>query len=252
MRKLLLSLSLALTLLCAQNFSTNFEQAIKDNFESVEKVEIITLDRLKGVEGLNFVTAKIDGNVISALATSDGKGFMALSDFYVLNDPDDKKLVDERMKIAKANAKAEQEKIVHEIIKTIPKSRFIKIQSFNPNNKFTTYMITDPECPYCRDEMERMVKWLRNANVKIIFAPVHGKSAYTKSALMLNKSKDINSSDQEAMMKLLAKYYDENAAVDDNLVTQEERDLVLEDAKKLFSKGVIKGVPFSFTVEEKF
>ncbi|QKF64234.1 hypothetical protein [Campylobacter corcagiensis] len=252
MKKVLLSFGLALMLFGSENFSTNFEQSIKDNFENVEKVEIITLDRLQGVENLNFVIAKIDGNVISALATSNGKGFMALSDFYVLNNADDKKLIDERMKIAKANTKAEQEKVVHEIIKTIPKSRFISIQSFNPDNKFTTYMVTDPECPYCRDEMDKMVKWLRNANVKIIFAPVHGKSAYTKSALMLNESKDINSSDQKAMIKLISKYYDKNATVDDNAVTEEERDLVLDDAKKLFSKGVIKGVPFTFTVEEKF
>lgn len=255
MKKILLSFSLAavcaISLLSSENFSLNFETAVKDNFDGIEKVEILTLDRLNSLANLNFVIAKLNDDTISAIASSDGKSFMTLSNFYVIDNANDKKLIEDRMKAVKANAKAEQEKVVYEIIKTIPKSRFISIKSFNPDNKFTTYMVTDPECPYCREEMSKIVKWLRNANVKIIFAPVHGKSAYTKSALMLKESKDINTSNQESMIKLLAKYYDVNATVNDNMATEEERDLVLEDAKKLFSKGVIKGVPFSFTIEEK-
>lgn len=241
----------ATTLFGSDEFKVGFEATIKDNFKHVKNVEILNVDDLNSSSDLKFVIAKLDDDLIATFATSDAKSLMALSDFMVIGNDEDKKLIEKRMESAKAKMRAGQEEIVYELIKTIPEDRFISIESFNPDNKFTTYMITDPECPYCRDEIDRMVKWLRNANVKIIFAPVHGKSAYTKSVLMLNESKKIKADDQESMIKLLNKYYDKNATVDNSLVSDEERDKVLEDAKKLFSKGAIKGVPFSFTIENR-
>lgn len=232
-------------------FSKNYENTLKNIVKNVEKIEIMSVDRLESIDGLNFVITDINGEMVPMFVSKDGKSIIGFSNLVFIGNNKDKTLIEGRMDKLHADIKANQDKIAYEIIKEIPKDRFINIESFDKNNKFMTYIVSDPECPDCREHLTKMVKYLRNANVRIIFAPVHGKSAYTKSAIMLKEASKINPDNQEALIKLLNKYYDVNATVSDDQASDEERDKVLQDAKKLFSKGVIKGVPFSFTVEKE-
>lgn len=234
--------------------NTDFNKTLSDTLENGldEKkiVKILSVDDLKTLNGFKFVITDINDELVALFVSSDGKNAFNLSNIALINDENDKKLINDKIENFKEKQKAKQEKIAYEIIKTIPKERFIHINSFDKNNKFITYMITDPECPYCIKEMSKIVKWLRNANVKIIFAPVHGKSAYTKSAIMLKEASKIDPDNQQEIIKILDKYYDMDVNVTDNDATDDERSAILDDAKKIFSKGVVKGVPFSFTVDK--
>lgn len=234
-----------------ENFSQNYENTLKNLIKNVEKFEIMSVDRLESIKGLNFVITNVNGQMVPMFASSDGKSIIGFSNLVFIGDDDDKALVQGRIEKLHADIKENQEKIAYEIIKEIPQDRFISIESFDKNNKFINYIVSDPECPDCREHISKIVKYLRNANVKIIFAPVHGKSAYTKSAIMLREAAKISPDNQEEIIKLLNKYYNENVVVSDDDASDEEREKVLHDAKKLFSKGVIKGVPFSFTVDKE-
>ncbi|MSN96549.1 hypothetical protein F1B92_05100 [Campylobacter sp. FMV-PI01] len=232
------------------DFRFNLINSLKNLIPNANKIEILSTDKLSSIPNLNFTICKIEDENIAFFATNDGKNIIGFSNLVAINSQKDKNLINTKLENLQNQIKLYQEKIVYEILKTIPDDRFITINSFDKNNKFLTYMISDPECPHCRAEISKMVKWLRNANVKIIFAPVHGKSAYTKSSIMLKEAKKIDPNNQEAMIKLLEKYYDKNAQVSDNMASDEERNAVLKDAKKIFSKGVVKGVPFSFTIQK--
>ena len=113
-----------------------------------------------------------------------------------------------------------------------------------------TYIVGDPECPYCVEEMKRITKHLRNSNVKLIFAPVHGKSAFIKSALILKQLKALSPSDQKGAIDVIEKYYNKDAQVSDADVSKAELDAVYADTKTLFSKGVIKSVPYVIKVKK--
>ncbi|CZE47506.1 hypothetical protein [Campylobacter geochelonis] len=235
-----------------KNFDENFKNSIKTHFKNAKNIKVISTDKLKSVNGLNLVVFEsLDTNeTIPFFASDDGKTLLSFPQITIFGNNSDKEMVNAKIENLKLAQAKKQQKIVYEIIKTLPKDRFIEINSFDKNNKFITYMVTDPECPYCRKEMEKIVKWLRNSNVKIIFAPVHGKSAYTKAAIMLKEAKKLSPDNQDGIIKILQKYYDEKAVVSDSQASDKERQMVLDDAKKLFSKGAIKGVPFQFTIEK--
>ena len=252
MKKTLLASCLILTSsVFANDFNKTLTETLKNNLKKEGNVSLVSIDELSSLGGFKFVVANVEGSDTALFASSDGKNALGLSNITLISDDDDKQIVADRVEKLRADKRVEQEKVAYEIIKTIPQDRFIHINSFDKDNKFITYIVTDPECPYCRDEMSRIVKWLRNANVKIIFAPVHGKSAYTKSAIMLKEAAKVDPNNQEEIIKILDKYYAVDANVSDSDASDAERLSVLEDAKKLFSKGVIKGVPFSFTVDKK-
>ena len=137
-----------------------------------------------------------------------------------------------------------------ELLKSIDPARFAYIESFDKNNPYVTYIVGDPECPYCAEEMKRITKHLRNSNVKLIFAPVHGKSAFIKSALILKQLKALSPSDQKGAIDVIEKYYDKDVQVSDANVSKAELDAVYADTKTLFSKGVIKSVPYVIKVKK--
>lgn len=220
------------------------EKNLKNLFPTYD---VVSVDKLNSIPKSNLVVLmdKTSNQKDIIISDDSGKNFFYVKNAF-LKDKNDKKLYDQKVEFIEDKVQKE----VFEILKTIPQDRFISINSFHKDNKKTIYMITDPECPYCKKEMDRLVKYLRNANLKIIFAPVHGKSAFIKSAIMLEKSKSIDPSNQKAFIDLISKYYDTNTAVTDDMASDEQVQKVFFDAKKIFSKGLVKSVPFMFEIDK--
>lgn len=240
-----------LNFLFASDFNSNLLSSIK-KAGIKGSIKILQVQKIHSLNDINLVKLSIDNKVQNLfLVNSDGSSFTTFPAMIQLSDENDEKNVIAMVQ----NLQDEQNKIAQQevlkILKTIDDSRFLTIQSFYKDNKKTIYIISDPECPYCRKDMDKIVKWLRNAHVKILFAPVHGKSAYTKSALMLQESKKFKPSNQDELIKILQKYYDEKKVVKDSDVTDKQRDEILQNSKLVFSKGIIKGVPFHVEVENE-
>lgn len=239
MKKLLLTLSL-FAILNGSELETN----LKNLFPTYD---IISVDKINSMPNSNLIVLMEQNSNQKDIIISDNSG---QNFFYVKNaflrDKNDKELYNQKVKLVEDKVKEE----VLELLKTIPDDRFITINSFYKNNKKTLYMITDPECPDCRKEIDKLTKYLRNANLKIIFAPVHGKSSFTKAAIMLEKSKSMDSSNQQSYIELFNTYYDEKCVVTDDMASDKQRQKVFFDAKLIFSKGLIKGVPFMVETEK--
>lgn len=180
------------------------------------------------------------------MASDDGKSLVLVTEEPKLANAADTALFKMRTQILKDARDA----AALELLKSIDPARFAYIESFDKNNPYMTYIVGDPECPYCVEEMKRITKHLRNSNVKLIFAPVHGKSAFVKSALILKRLKALSPSDQKGAIDVIEKYYNKDAQVSDADVSKAELDAVYADTKTLFSKGVIKSVPYVIKVKK--
>ncbi|TDA23963.1 thioredoxin fold domain-containing protein [Campylobacter hepaticus] len=80
------------------------------------------------------------------------------------------------------------------------------IVALGDKKKPAIYVFTDPECLYCRDHLARIEDDLKNYQVNYILTPIHGKSAFEKSALIYKETKKAKS-DKEKIV-ILNKYYD--------------------------------------------
>nr|WP_314217521.1 hypothetical protein [uncultured Campylobacter sp.] len=222
-------------------FVKNLKQSLND-----KNAQLISIDKLNSLNGLNLLIIRSGDKKEAFLASDDGKSLVAVTEEPKLADAADAALFKMRTQILKDARDA----AALELLKSINPARFAYIESFDKNNPYVTYIVGDPECPYCAEEMKRITKYLRNSNVKLIFAPVHGKSAFIKSALILKQLKALSPSDQKGAIDVIEKYYDKDVQVNDADVSKAELDAVYADTKTLFSKGVIKSVPYVIKVKK--
>ena len=222
-------------------FVKNLKQSLND-----KNAQLISIDKLNSLNGLNLLIVRSGDKKEAFLASDDAKSLVAVTEEPKLADAADAALFKMRTQILKDARDA----AALELLKSIDPARFAYIESFDKNNPYVTYIVGDPECPYCAEEMKRITKHLRNSNVKLIFAPVHGKSAFIKSALILKHLKTLSPSDQKGAIDVIEKYYNKDAQVNDADVSKAELDAVYADTKTLFSKGVIKSVPYVIKVKK--
>ena len=222
-------------------FVKNLKQSLND-----KNAQLISIDKLNSLNGLNLLIVRSGEKKEAFLASDDAKSLVAVTEEPKLADAADAALFKMRTQILKDA----RDTAALELLKSIDPARFAYIESFDKNNPFVTYIVGDPECPYCIEEMKRITKHLRNSNVKLIFAPVHGKSAFIKSALVLKHLKALSPSDQKGAIDVIEKYYNKDAQVSDADISKAELDAVYADTKTLFSKGVIKSVPYVIKVKK--
>ena len=222
-------------------FVKNLKQSLND-----KNAQLISIDKLNSLNGINLLIVRSGDKKEAFLASDDGKSLVAVTEGPKFADAADAALFKMRTQILKDARDA----AALELLKSIDPARFAYIESFDKNNPYVTYIVGDPECPYCAEEMKRITKYLRNSNVKLIFAPVHGKSAFIKSALILKQLKALSPSDQKGAIDVIEKYYNKDVQVSDADVSKAELDAVYADTKTLFSKGVIKSVPYVIKVKK--
>lgn len=75
-------------------------------------------------------------------------------------------------------------------------------------SKPAIYVFSDPECPFCREHLAQIKNELKKYQVNYILTPVHGKSAFEKSALIYKEAKKAKNDDEK--IAILNKYYDAN------------------------------------------
>jgi thiol:disulfide interchange protein DsbC len=108
----------------------------------------------------------------------------------------------------------------------------------NDSKKETLVVFTDPECPFCNKEVQKIEQRLETYNLKLIFTPVHDRSSLEKSVLILKQASNLK--DTKEQVKIIQKYF--NGDVDAK-VSDEEVQNIQNLISKYFSAG-IKGVPF--------
>ncbi|CZE45841.1 thioredoxin fold domain-containing protein [Campylobacter geochelonis] len=113
----------------------------------------------------------------------------------------------------------------------------------NDPKKPTIIMFTDPECPYCRMEMDKIDDTLKHSNVEVIMTSVHGSSGDAKGFKIYQETKSAKTDADK--LKIIKKYYDPD--LKDVKASPAEIQRMREIANKYFEAG-LKGVP---TIIEK-
>ncbi len=140
--------------------------------------------------------------------------------------------------------KIDRQKLIKSLSKLYKKEdkRNILVLGDDPT-KETLVKFTDPECPFCSNEVEQIEAKLENYNLKFIFTPVHDRSSLEKSAIMYKQASAAKTLDEK--IKIVKKYF--NGSVDTK-VSDEDIARVEQTRKRYFSAG-LRAVPFY--VDEK-
>ena len=114
----------------------------------------------------------------------------------------------------------------------------------NDTSKETMVIFSDPECPFCKKDLANIEKTLEKYNVKMIFTPVHEKSALEKSYLIYRDTAKTQNATQK--IKIIRKYF--NFDLDEKV---SDKDIKKIDTlrKKYFDAG-INGTPYKVMEKE--
>nr|MCR4941932.1 thioredoxin domain-containing protein [Campylobacter sp.] len=110
------------------------------------------------------------------------------------------------LKNSKSYKKGIMDKILNAKLKDIYKNENPKriISIGKDKSKPTSVVFSDPECPFCREELASIEKRLKNENIKMILISVHGESALAKSYLIYEECAKAKSDSEK--VKILRKY----------------------------------------------
>jgi thiol:disulfide interchange protein DsbC len=223
---------LGVSLLCSSVFSATDTQII-NYFKSqipvptiqIEVTSRVNIDNVEG--GLEYVTLNIsDGQRAQELSVFT-KDNLIFPDVININDGGSIKEKLDRDKLIKNLSKIYKEEDPKNILMV-----------GNDSKKETLVVFTDPECPFCNKEVQKIEQRLETYNLKLIFTPVHDRSSLEKSVLILKQASNLK--DTKEQVKIIQKYF--NGDVDAK-VSDEEVQNIQNLISKYFSAG-IKGVPF--------
>jgi thiol:disulfide interchange protein DsbC len=192
-------------------------------------ITVVSRQKVEGIEGMDFVTLNL----------TDGKRSQKLSIFTKddLIFPDVIS-IKQGGSIKEMMEMAELQKQLSPLYQKEDRKNIIVLG--NDPKKETLVVFTDPECPYCRQELAQIEERLKTNNLKLIFTPVHPRSSLEKSVIIYNETAKAKTDADK--IKILKKYYDENVKYDQKISDKEvQRIETLKD--KYFGAG-IKGVPF--------
>lgn len=120
-------------------------------------------------------------------------------------------------------AKAEFDKKVKAVLKDEPHKIAI-----GDNKKPVMYVFSDPECPYCRQQLENVENDLKKYQVVYVLTTVHGESALQKVAQIYTEIASAKTDSQK--LAIMRKYYAPNAA------TPKAPKKAYEEAVKIYEK----------------
>jgi len=189
------------------------------------KVTVTSRIEIADIKGMDYVSIDL----------SDGKRVQKISVFTRGNliFPDVISI-----KSGSIKDKLDKQKLIKElanIYKKEDKTNIIVLG--NDPKKETLVKFTDPECPFCKQEVAQIEEKLKTYNLRYIFTPVHDKSSLEKSALIYKQTSAAKNLTDK--IKIIKKYYNSDV---DKKVTDAEVAKIEKTRKKYFAAG-LKGVP---------
>lgn len=220
-------------------FAANNAQIIgyfKDQVSPEVKVEVVKTEKIKELPKFELVTIKLSNGDRAQEVTMFSRGDQLFPEIIDLKS---KKSMRQDLE------KKAQAKKIKKIYQKEDKSNIIAIG--NDPKKETMVVFTDPECPYCRKELNSIDERLKSANIKLIMTPVHGKSSLEKSYLIY---KDIKSAKSDKdKIAILKKYYSPDVNITGEKVSDKDVAMI-DELRKKYVSSAIKGVPFIINEKE--
>lgn len=221
------------TLLSSTLFAaTNAE--IIDHFKASIQVPNITITveerkSVQNIEGMDFVTLNLTDGTRAQKLTIFTKDDLIFPDVISIKQGGSIKEMMEQ---------AELQKKLSVLYAKEDKKNILSLG--NDPKKETLIVFSDPECPYCRQELANIEERLATNNIKMIFTPVHERSSLEKSVLIYDESAKVKSDAEK--IKIIRKYFDEKVTYTQK-ISDAQVQRIDELKLKYFGAGV-KGVPF--------
>lgn len=211
-------------------FAANDEQVIDFYAGMVgDGVKVSIVERKPVYDGIEAVIVKLSNGANSQNEVVFAKGDLLFPE--VINLKERKSYLGEIKQELVASG-------ISKVYKTEDKSNIITLGS--DSKKPTIVMFSDPECPYCRAELDKIETTLKEANVNIILTPVHEKSALQKSFLIYKDIKNVKTDSEK--IKILRKYFADSYSVENGTVSDKEAKKIDDLRQKYFAAGV-RSVP---------
>ena len=192
-------------------------------------VDVVARQSVDGIAGMDFVTLNL----------SDGTRAQKLSIFTKddLIFPDVIS-IKQGGSIKEMMEQAELQKKLSPLYAKEDKKNIVSLG--NDPKKETLVVFSDPECPYCRQELQNIEERLKTNNIKLILTPVHERSSLEKSVLIYAET--AKAKDDASKIAIVRKYFDENVTYTQKI--SDEQIGHIEALKAKYFGAGIKGVPF--------
>ncbi|MCK9257057.1 MAG: thioredoxin fold domain-containing protein [Sulfurospirillaceae bacterium] len=225
-------LSIAALLMASSLFAATDEQII--SYFKAQVPENITISvterqKIEGHEGFDMVQASLSDGTQSQDITLFVKDGLMFPDIIEL---------DSGVSMKQALEQSQIEKNLAKIYKQEDSKNIISLG--NDSGKKTLVVFSDPECPYCRSELENVEKRLEEVNIKMILTPVHDKSSLEKSHLIYKETTSAKNDSEK--IKILKKYFDENINIEEKV--SEDAVSNMHKLRRKYLQGGLRGVPF--------
>lgn len=232
MKKIVLSLMAACAMFAASN-----EQVVGFYSQMVgEGVKVSVAERKPVVDGIEAVVVNLSNGQVSQDEVIFTKGDLLFPDII------DLKAQKAYMQEIKKEIAA---KNISKVYKNEQKENIITLG--NDSKKPTIVMFSDPECPYCRLELEKIEATLKESNVKLILTPVHDVSSLQKSFLIYKDAASAKTDSDK--IKILRKYFADDYKVADGAVSDADVK-AMENLRQKYSAAGVRSVPFIINLSD--
>jgi len=136
------------------------------------KVTITSRMEIREIKGMDYVSIQLSDSSRTQKVSVFTQGDLIFPDVISINS-------------GSIKDKLDKQKLIKELSKLIKAEKPENIVALgNDPKKETLIVFTDPECPFCGKEVEKIEETLKSRNLKLIFTPVHDKSSLEKSVII--------------------------------------------------------------------
>lgn len=238
---------LASAVLSSSVFAASFEDNVKNLIEkqTSAKVNIISSADLKDSKNLKMVVVEIaDGSAqrVPMFATSDGNTIIGLSNIFFTASKADEDVVSKISDEVMAYNENGQKEAAGKLIKALSPDQYITLKS-NAKNPKTYFIVADPNCGYCREELRNAEDKLKTHNINMIIVGILGEDSQKKAAYLMDNIK--SSMSESDKLKGIREVFSSNFKAPAKIDVSK----VMKTTESLFKTGVIRGVPYIYEVE---
>ncbi len=237
------TISFILMILCSAVFAASFNDNVTSLIEKQTgvKIKIIKTENLKSNKDLKLLIVEIVDNSqqIPLFVTKDGGMVIGLSNISFTNSSEDEEIIVNIANEAMVHNDNIQKQAAGDLIKQLKPEQYITLKSSASNPK-TYFIVADPNCGYCREEIRNLDDKLKTHNVNLVIVGMLGEDSLKKAAYLMDK---INSQMSENdKMNGIKEVFSQNFKAPKNIDTSK----VKETTDLLFKTGVIRGTPYIY------
>lgn len=218
--------------------SSNIENLVREKVGIESKV--ISSVSLKELQNMKLVILESNEQRVPFLSNENGNTLIGLDNSFLTSNDDMLAKLQKTVQEAETyNTRGKNDKLLANIKgKNYP---VISLQSKHKTNK-TIYIVSDPNCPYCQDELARIDERLENGNVKIIVVGLLSDNSLSKASDIYEqiKSAKTNQAKIDTLKRIYANGYKTNSTPN----------RIAIDLTNLIRQSGITGVPYLFETLE--